>query len=155
MNLTAHFTVEELSKSETALRLGFDNCPPAAELAALLALCTKILEPLRAEVGPIHINSGYRGPEANKAVGGAASSRHTKGEAADIEVPGRTNLSLARTVVAMKLPFDQLILEFYSASDPSAGWVHVSHRATEGNRGEVLCATRSSNGKTVYTHGLP
>lgn len=155
MNLSPHFTLAELTRSEAATRGGFNNTPTAEETENLKALCATILEPVRAHFGkPMRINSGYRGPEANAAVGGASSSQHCKGEASDFEIDGTANRALARAIIDMKLPFDQLILEFYVAGDPNSGWVHCSHKRSGTNRGEVLTAAKIQ-GKTVYTRGLP
>lgn len=150
--LSDHFTLEELSRSDTALRLGLDNRPPAHVQASLILLCRKILEPIRANFGgPLTINSGYRSPEVNARVGSGPTSQHVKGEAADIESPHVSNYDLARWIAA-NLDFDQVILECYTPGQPSSGWVHVSHRATN-NRKELLTAHRV-NDKMTYTPGL-
>jgi hypothetical protein len=152
--LSPHFTLRELCRSEAAARKGFPNDPPPEAIAALKALCATVLEPLRGHVGKsIRVNSGYRGPQANAAVGGAPTSQHVRGEAADIEVDGLSNLALAQAVVALGLPFDQVILEAHTLGDPNSGWVHVSHTAHP--RHQVLTATRGPNGKMVYSAGLP
>jgi hypothetical protein len=151
MQLTQHFDLEELTKSQTGDRLGIDNVPAAAALDSLMVLCARVLEPVRAHYGPVFINSGYRCPDLNKAVGGASTSQHCLGQAADIEVPGVANGDLAAWVVA-NLDFDQVILECYRKGQPNSGWVHVSYK-TSGNRKEQLTAAVSS-GKMVYTPGL-
>jgi len=151
MQLTQHFDLEELTKSQTGDRLGIDNVPGAAELDCLKELCEQVLEPVRAHYGPVFINSGYRCPDLNKAVGGASTSQHCLGQAADIEVPGVPNGDLAAWIVA-NLNFDQVILECYRKGQPNSGWVHVSYK-TSGNRKEQLTAAVSS-GKMVYTPGL-
>lgn len=154
MNLSKYFTVSELSRSEAAARKGVDNTPTPEALEALKALCVNVLDPLRIAMGkPIRVNSGYRGPEANKAVGGSATSQHCKGEAADIEIDGFDNKKLAEKIIELKLPFDQLILEFYKPGDPNSGWVHVSHKRGGKQRGEVLRAV-TEGGKTKYLAGL-
>jgi zinc D-Ala-D-Ala carboxypeptidase len=153
MNLSPHFTLAELTKSQSAARRGWTNDPPPAAVAALRALCTHVLEPLRVMVGrPVIINSGYRSPRVNRAIGGAATSQHVLGEAADIEVPGLANGELA-TMIRELLPFDQLILEAYRPGVPSSGWVHVSYR-TGRLRGEVLTATPRQGGGMAYSPGL-
>lgn len=150
-----YFTLKELTRSEAAVRLGLDNIPPAREERALWALVGCVLDPLRAKLGrPLRVNSAYRGPEANKAVGGSASSQHMKGQAADIEVDGMANKALAQFILDRGLPFDQLILEFYNDSDPNAGWVHVSYCDDGSNRREVITAYRDKTGKTKYVAGL-
>lgn len=154
MQLSKNFTLSELCRSEAATRGGFSNTPGPEETESLKALCVNVLQPLRDAMGKaMRVNSGYRGPEANKAVGGSSSSQHCKGEAADIEFDGFDNKKLAEKIVEMKLPFDQLILEFYKPGDPNSGWVHVSHKRSGKQRGEVLRAV-SKGGKTVYEKGL-
>lgn len=154
VKLSKFFTLSEMTRSEAAARGGFDNTPGPEETANLTALCQKILDPLREAIGkPIRVNSGYRGPQANKAVGGSATSQHCKGEASDVEIDGFDNKKLAEKIIEMKLPFDQIILEFYVPGDPNSGWVHVSHKREGKQRGEVLSAVREG-GKTVYKKGL-
>ena len=152
MNLSPHFTLEEMIKSQSGDRAGIDNLPPPACREALRALCTHVLEPIRERFGPVVINSGYRGPELNRMVGGAASSQHCSGEAADIEVPGMSNADLARWV-EKNLEYDQLILECYKPGIPSSGWVHVSYKALKPNLKQELTAT-VVNGKMNYTPGI-
>ena len=151
MQLTQHFSIEELTKSQTGDRLGIDNVPGADALDCLKVLCEQVLEPLREHYGPIFINSGYRCPELNKAVGGAGTSQHCLGQAADIEVPSVANGDLAAWIAA-NLDFDQVILECYRKGQPHSGWVHVSYK-TSGNRKQQLTAAIVS-GKMVYTPGL-
>jgi zinc D-Ala-D-Ala carboxypeptidase len=86
MNLSKNFTITEFIKSQTALRQGIDNTPEDKHLEAAKLLFEKVVQPVRNEFGPTTINSGYRGKELNKAVGGSATSQHCKGQAADIEV---------------------------------------------------------------------
>jgi len=154
MQLTKNFSLSELTRSEAAARKGVDNTPPPEAVENLRALAEKVLQPLRDAVGkPMRVNSAYRGPEANKAVGGSKTSQHMTGEAADIEFDGFDNKKLAEKIVALKLPFDQLILEFYKPGDPNSGWVHVSHKRGGPQRGEVLRAV-ALKGKTAYLPGL-
>ena len=152
MNLSPHFTLEEMIKSQAGDRAGIDNLPPPACREALRALCVNVLEPIRERFGPVVINSGYRGPELNRMVGGAASSQHCSGEAADIEVPGMSNGDLARWI-EKHLEYDQLILECYKPGIPSSGWVHVSYKAHTPNRKQELTAT-VVNGKMTYAPGI-
>jgi hypothetical protein len=152
MNLSPHFTLEEMIKSQSGDRAGIDNLPPPTCREALRALCLHVLEPIRERFGPVVINSGYRGPELNRMVGGAASSQHCSGEAADIEVPGMANADLARWI-EKNLEYDQLILECYKPGIPSSGWVHVSYKAHTPNRKQELTAT-VVNGKMTYTPGI-
>ena len=152
MKISEHFSLQELTKSQTGERLGIDNLPSDAHLASLTLLCERVLEPIRAHYGqPVHINSGYRGPKLNKAVGGAATSQHCKGEAADIEVAGVANGDLANWIET-NLDYDQLILECYKQGVSDSGWVHVSYKAA-GNRKQELTAT-VVGGKMTYKEGI-
>lgn len=152
MNLSPHFTLEEMIKSQAGDRAGIDNMPPPACREALRALCVNVLEPIRERFGPVVVTSGYRGPELNRMVGSSSSSQHPKGEAADIEVPGMSNGDLARWI-EKHLEYDQLILECYKPGIPSSGWVHVSYKALKPNRKQELTAT-VVNGKMTYTPGI-
>ena len=88
MKLSENFTLEELIRSNAAERMGFDNVPKDEKVVEnLRSLCLEVLQPLRDYVGaPVHINSGYRCPELNMAVGGVKNSQHLRGEAADIRI---------------------------------------------------------------------
>jgi len=149
--LSKNFSLQEFTKSQTALRMGIDNTPGEEHLASATALFRNVVQKVRDKFGPTVINSGYRGPELNKAIGGSATSQHCKGEAADIECPGTPNYDVAK-YVQDELDFDQLILEFYTPGIPDSGWVHVSYKS-EGNRKQSLTAMKE-NGKTVYKPGL-
>lgn len=124
MNLSPHFTLDELMRSDTAQRLGIANTPDAAALANLQRLATTVLEPIRALVGaPVHVHDGYRCPAVNAAVGGVHDSQHAEGEAADLDaLPTLTNDHLFDRIRGADIPFDQVILEH---SD-GGGCVHVS-----------------------------
>lgn len=151
MRLSQNFTLNEFTKSQTALRRGIDNTPSEEHLVAAQALFLMVVQPVRDNFGLTVINSGYRGPELNEAVGGSSRSQHCRGEAADIECPRHSNYDVAKWIED-NLDFDQLILEFYTPGIPDSGWVHVSYK-TEGNRKSVLTAMRE-DGKTVYKTGL-
>jgi zinc D-Ala-D-Ala carboxypeptidase len=152
MNLTANFTLEEMTKSETALRHDMDNIPGEAEIANLKALAENVLQPVRDHFGKgVKVNSGFRHPEVNAKVGGSKTSDHCQGQAADIEIPGVANADLAQWIVD-NLDFRQVILEFYTPGVPDSGWVHVSYVAGD-NKKQVLTATKK-DGKTVYLPGL-
>ena len=141
-----YFTIHELTRSATAARLGIDNTPPLEAKVNLQNLVDAVLDPLRTAWGkPIVVNSGYRCPALNRAVGGAASSQHTKGQAVDIECVSRDpeeNKRLFQLIINLNLPFDQLINEY------GYDWIHVSY-APHG-RHNVLEA-KKMGGKTVYT----
>jgi len=152
MNLTANFSLHELSKSETALRMGFDNTPDAEATENLRLLCEKVLQPVRDHYGKgVKVNSAYRSPESNAAVGGSKTSDHCKGMAADIEIPGVANADLAQWIMD-NLEYTQLILEFYTPGIPDSGWVHVSYDPNNLKKQE-LTATKVA-GKTTYLPGL-
>ncbi len=152
MNLTKNFTLEEMIKSETALRHGMDNTPGENEIGNLKLLCEKVLQPVRDHFGKgVKVNSGFRHPDVNAKVGGSRTSDHTRGQASDIEIPGVPNAELAEWIKD-NLEFRQLILEFYTPGVPDSGWVHVSYVADD-NKKEVLTATKK-DGKTVYLPGL-
>ncbi len=144
MKLTNNFSLQELLKSQTALRKGIDNKPAnPGVITNLQVLCEKVLQPVRDHFGkPVVINSGYRSPKLNKAIGGSNKSQHTKGEAADIEIPGLSNKELAE-YIEDNLPFDQLILEFYNGVDPNSGWVHVSYVNDSDNRKQTLTINKN------------
>ena len=152
MRLSENFTMAEFTKSQTAERRGIDNTPQGEHLEAAKELFANVVQPVRDAFGVTVINSGYRSPELNEAVGGSSRSQHCKGEAADIECPGYANGDLARWI-ADNLDFDQLILEFYTPGIPDSGWVHVSYKADGTNRKECLTAARI-DGKTQYSVGI-
>jgi hypothetical protein len=152
MNLTANFSLHELSKSETALRMGLDNTPDDEATENLRALCENVLQKVRDHYGKgVKVNSAYRSPESNAAVGGSKTSDHCKGMAADIEIPGVANADLAQWIMD-NLDYTQLILEFYTPGIPDSGWVHVSYDPANLKKQE-LTATKVA-GKTTYLPGL-
>lgn len=130
-----HFTMGEMMRSDTAARKGINNKCTKEDAERLKKLIENVLDPLREAYGkPIVVNSGYRCPALNKAVGGSKTSDHMKGCAADIHGTPNTkaeNKRLFELVKSLDLPFDQLI------DEKNLSWVHVSHR--EGNnRKQVL-----------------
>ena len=152
MNLTKNFTLEEMTKSETALRYDIDNTPNEQEISAMKLLAEKVLQPVRDHFGKgVKVNSGFRNQDVNQKVGGSRNSDHIRGQACDIEIPGIPNAELAEWIKG-NLQFNQLILEFYTPGVPDSGWVHVSY-IPEDNKKQVLTATKK-DGKTVYLQGL-
>ena len=152
MNLSANFSLKELTKSDTATRLGLDNTPGEAALENLKVLCEKVLQPVREHFGKsVTVNSGYRSPESNAAVGGSKTSDHCKGQAADIEIPGVANADLAQWIMD-NCDYTQLILEFYTQGIPDSGWVHVSFDPSNLKMQELTAVKVS--GKTQYLPGL-
>lgn len=127
-----YFTIAELTKSNTAKAKGIDNTPTEAVQSNLIKLVNNILDPLRDAYGkPIRVNSGYRCPRLNKAVGGSTTSQHVLGQAADITGGNKTeNKIIFDLIKSLKIPFDQLIWENGGA------WVHVSYGPR--NRRQVL-----------------
>ena len=154
MQLSEHFNLKEFTKSETAIRKRIDNTPNADHAQNLKNVCEKILEPVRRHFNkPVRINSGYRGPALNSAVGGSSKSQHCNGEAIDFEIDGLPNPDLAKWV-SENCEFDQIILEFYDPKEgPNSGWVHASYTTKGPNRKQKLTAL-TENGKTVYKPGF-
>lgn len=139
-NLSKHFTMAEFTRSQTAIRRGINNRPTPAHLEAMKLLCERVLEPVREHFGkPVRITSGYRSAALNRKIGGSQTSQHSRGEAADFEIPGIDNRTVAKWI-RDNLRFDQLILEGAKRGDPNAGWIHVSYRGDRA-RMDVLTAT--------------
>ena len=137
--LSKNFTLGELIKSETATRRGIDNVPKnQTHLDNLRRTAVHILQPVRDHFGkPVIVSSGYRSPELNRAIGGSTTSQHSVGEAADFEIPGVSNLEVAKWII-YNLDFDQIILEYYNGRDPNSGWVHCSYTVRRANRRQSL-----------------
>ena len=152
MKLSKNFSLRELTRSSTALRLGIDNNPNQEQLVNLTALTCCVLQPVREEHGRVTINSGLRVLELNRVIKSGDNSQHVFGMAADLEAPAISNYDLAKWIQD-NLNFDQLILEFYEKGDPASGWVHCSYRTDGQNRKEVKTASRQE-GRVVYEDGL-
>ena len=136
MQLSKHFTLEEMEKSQTATRKGIKNKAGSGEIKNLGDLCYEVLEPVRVKFDkPVTITSGYRSPELSEAIGSKSTSQHCKGEAVDMEVIGVSNLQVALWI-ENNLDFDQLILEFWTG-EANSGWIHVSYKDGS-NRKQVL-----------------
>ena len=135
MKISKNFSLEELTKSQTAEALKIDNTPGSEQIINLCALVHHVLQPLRDHYGqPVKISSGYRCPKLNNAVGGVTTSQHMRGQAADIKIQGVTPTHIA-DYIANHLPYDQLILY------PT--FVHVSY-SIQANRRHRL---RGGGGK--------
>ena len=147
MNLTRNFSLLELTKSDTAIRKGIDNNPNADQIEKLKLLCENILQPVRDHFGRVKITSGYRSPELCVAIGSSLNSQHARAEAADFEVVGVDNCDLADWI-KRELPYDQLILEFYTPGEPNSGWIHCSY--IEGTPRASYLHAFKSEGKTKY-----
>jgi zinc D-Ala-D-Ala carboxypeptidase len=149
MNLSKSFTLNELTKSQEATRLGIENIPNEEHIENLKILCENILQPLRDYYGmPVSVSSGYRSVALCESVGSSAKSQHTKGQAADFEIFGVSNKDVADFIV-QNLEYDQCILEFWNENDPNSGWVHCSY-SVNGNRKQYLKAQKI-DGKIVYS----
>ena len=149
MKLTANYSLNELTKSQTAERKGFDNTPGTEHQENLKKLCENVLQPVRDHLEQVvSVSSGYRSPELCTAIGSKTTSQHARGEAADFEIFGVSNKELADWVHD-NTNYDQLILEYWKESDPISGWVHCSY--SEGNnRNQYLKAYKDENNKTCY-----
>ena len=147
--ISDHITLSEGINSYTAKRKGIENIPDEYQTTNMYILAHKVFEPLRKWVGgPIKINSFFRSPELNKAIGGSSKSQHCEGRAMDIDdVYGyKTNAEMFE-YIKENLDFDQMIWEF--GSDKNPDWLHVSYCSTDENRKRCLKAYRE-NGKTKY-----
>jgi len=140
MKLTPHFTLAEITASNTASRLGLDNTPEP-ELLPRLVLLAELLERIRTTLGvPVTVTSGYRAPKVNRAVGGVTSSDHTQGHAADFVAPGFGSASAVAAHLAplvATLGLGQLILEGIKGKQ----WVHISTHLPENIQNRVLTIT--------------
>ena len=149
--LSPHFSLHELTNSATAKRYGINNTPNDAQTANLVLLCQKVLEPIRVKYGkPIVVSSGFRCAALNRKVGGASTSQHVSGQAADIHSVSDTladNKALYDLIVKSGIVFDQLIYEYGNSTGPD--WIHISFNG-KGNRRQKLKASKV-NSKTVYT----
>lgn len=143
--LSPNFLLSDFTRSQTATRYGLDNSVVYNSPVYLAAadLCAMILEPLRAHFGSVTISSGYRSREVNAKVGGAPTSQHCLGQAADVLCPGHSVREVTEWIAASTLPFDQLIYEF-----GESGWTHVSYLRGKPARtaGRILTAQRTPSG---------
>jgi zinc D-Ala-D-Ala carboxypeptidase len=145
--ISKHLTLEELTYSATAIKLGIVNVPNQLQTENLKTLALKVFEPTREHFGvPIHISSGYRIMNLNQALNGSITSQHCKGEAIDIDMKGdKVSNSQIFHWIKDNLKYDQLIWEFGDKKNPD--WVHVSY--TKENRQQTLRAIKV-NGRTRY-----
>ncbi len=125
MNLSQNFSLQELIKSDTAIRKGIDNNPNSDQIEKLKALCENVLQPVRDHFGRVKVTSGFRSKELCVAIGSSEKSQHAKAEAVDFECIGVDNAEVADWV-NMNCETDQLILEFYTPGEPNSGWIHAS-----------------------------
>ncbi len=148
--ISKHISDKESVYSRTALRLGIDNTPTVKHRDNMIKLAKEVFEPLRTYVGgPIKINSFYRSPELNKAIGGSSKSQHCHGQAMDIDDTfGRMTNAEMFHFIRDNLDYDQMIWEF--GDDDNPDWVHVSYVSPKDNRQRCLLAYKY-NGKTKYS----
>lgn len=146
MQLSPHFSLEELTVTSS----GLANVPDDEQIAALTALCVNVLEPIRIHYNlPVIVTSGFRSMAVNRAAGGASTSQHLYGEAADIHVPGVDNADLWRFIASGSVHFDQVIAERLEQGHPSAGWVHVSYSVHQQRKSAISGPTPGH-----YVNGL-
>ena len=147
--ISKHISYKEGVYSTTATRRGIDNDPNAEQLDNMELIAEKIFEPLREWVGgPIKINSFFRCPELNKAIGGSSKSQHCQGQAIDIDdTYGIVANSEMYHYIKENLDFDQLIWEF--GDDDNPNWVHVSYVSEDNNRRRCLKAYKEQ-GRSKY-----
>jgi len=149
MSISKHISYREGVYSRTATRLGIKNDPNAEQMENMIAIAEEVFEPLRMWVGgPIKINSFFRSPELNKAIGGSGKSQHCHGQAIDLDDTfGRATNAEMYEFIKKHLDFDQMIWEF--GDDENPDWVHVSYVSEEENRNRCLKAYKKE-GKTCY-----
>jgi len=150
MKISDHITYAEAIHSQTAKRKGIDNTPNPNQIEAMKVLAEKVFEPLREWVGgPIKVNSFFRSPELNTAIGGSKTSQHCKGQAIDIDdVYGYKTNSDMDYWVKENLNFDQMIWEFGTDTQPN--WIHISYVSEDNNRNRCLKAYKDDMGRTKY-----
>jgi len=149
MQLSKNLALAEVTRSETAKRRGISNMPTPEHIENFKKLAENVFQPIRDHFGvPIRISSGYRSAALNKAIGGASSSQHCKGEAIDIDMDGTTvtNKQIF-DFIKDNVNFDQLIWEFGTDTNPD--WVHVSYNSDGAQRKQILKAIKKG-GATSY-----
>jgi zinc D-Ala-D-Ala carboxypeptidase len=156
MRLSKNFTLEELTRSATALRLGINNEPTKEGVIKLTLLATSLLQALRDRIGALRITSGYRSPQLSELIGSSSNSQHCRYEAVDLQYFKRgkmDNIKIFEALIDLELDFDQCILEFGDSTEtlnPSyPAWVHLSWKVSD-NRKEVLVAYKDQNNRTKY-----
>ena len=149
MAISEHISYKEGVYSRTALRRGIKNNPNAEQMENMITIAEEVFEPLRIWVGgPIKINSFFRSPELNKAIGGSGKSQHCHGQAIDIDDTfGKMSNAEMYEFIKENLDFDQIIWEFGDDNNPD--WVHISYVSAEENRKRCLKAYKEK-GKTKY-----
>ena len=155
MRLSKNFTLNELTYSATALRLGIDNEPSKEGILKLTLLATSVLQLLRDRIGALRITSGYRSPQLSEAIGSSSNSQHCRYEAVDLQYVKRgkmDNLAIYNALIDLDLDYDQCILEFGKNTeyvDGEPAWIHLSWKISD-NRKQTLVAYKDINNKTKY-----
>ena len=155
MRLSKNFTLNELTYSATALRLGIDNSPSKEGIYKLTLLATSVLQLLRDRIGALRITSGYRSPQLSEAIGSSSNSQHCRYEAVDLQFVKRgkmNNLDIYNALIDLDLDYDQCILEFGKNTeyvDGEPAWIHLSWKISD-NRKQTLVAYKDINNKTKY-----
>ena len=154
MKLSKNFSLAEMTKSQTASRMGLDNNPSEDEQENLRLLCERVLQPVRDHFNKVlTISSGFRNIVLSQKIGSSAKSQHCAGEAADFEIFGVPNNQVSDWIKE-DMMFDQLILEFWEPGQPNAGWIHVSYKKEiNSNRKEYLMAIK--NPESLQTEYKP
>ena len=157
MILSKNFTLNELTRSNTALRLGIDNTPSKEGIYKLTLLATNLLQPIRERLGALRVTSGYRSAKLSEAIGSSSKSQHCRYEAVDIQYVKRgqmDNNKIYKAVIEGAIEFDQMILEFGTSTeyiDGNPDWVHLSYEIdSKENRRQILVAYKDENNKTKY-----
>ena len=148
MRLSKNFVLSEIIRSNTAKRLGISNEPTKEHLKNLQRIITSIIQPMRDDIGPIRISSGYRSPSLNRAINGSNKSQHTKGQALDLQFwkEGQMcNKEIYDWVIESGIEFDQMINEF------DFSWIHISLRESK-NRKQILIAYKDKDNDTKYKY---
>lgn len=146
MKLSKNLSINEVVKSDTAIRKGIDNHPTQLHLESLGDIAENIFQPVRDALGVIYVSSGYRSKALNKAVGGSTKSQHSKGEALDLDNDNKNGAASNTEIfnyIKENLDFDQLIWEF--GNDEKPDWVHVSYTTRRPNRKQILRAKKVGN----------
>jgi len=148
--ISNHISYKEATYSRTATRLDINNEPNDEQMDNMCLVAEEVFEPLRIWVGgPIKINSFFRSPELNKAIGGSSKSQHCHGQAIDLDDTfGRATNAEMYEFIKEYLDFDQMIWEF--GDDDNPDWVHISYVSEEKNRRRCLKAYKDNRGKTKY-----
>ena len=147
--ISDHISYKEATYSRTATRLDIENKPNEKQMQSMCLIADEVFEPLRMYVGgPIKINSFFRAPKLNKAIGGSTKSQHCHGQAIDLDdTYGRATNAEMYNFIKEHLDFDQMIWEF--GDDDNPDWVHISYVSVDKNRNRCLKAYKE-NGKTKY-----